>query len=334
MNLNLDMSIITRALHALVSELRQKRLWPVAAVLVAAMIAVPVLLSKSPKPAAQAEVPAPVAPPPSGTALPAISVQPPVHTNLTGHARNPFAAAAGSGPSGLITSATGNAVSSVASAAQNAVNTVTGGGGVPSSPTTTGSVPSGSSSTTTPSSTPTSTPSITGNAKPKPIHTGLTSTQAYAVSISITSSNGGVDSIAPVRLSGLPSDQQPDVTEYGVLQGGRRVLFALHPGTQVSGPGTCIPGILDCEILSLGQDQTEAISTDGPNGLNQVALFAVTGINVTNYSSAAAASKARHEASASGRAWLSQTSLPTLSLFKYEPSLGSVVDLRNLTVGS
>jgi hypothetical protein len=224
----------------------------------------------------------------------------------------------------------------VTSAAQNAVNTVTGGGGVPSSPTTgstTGSVPPSSSPTTTPT-TP-STPSITGNAKPKPIHTGLTSKQAYSVAISITSSNGGVDSIDPLaRLSVLPSDQQPRLIELGVSHHGSRVLFALQPGTVVYGPGSCIPGPIDCEILSLAQDQTESISSQGPNGVFQVALFAVTGITVNNYSSAAAASNARHQASATGRALLAQSSLPTLSLFKYEPGLGSVVDLRNLTVGS
>jgi hypothetical protein len=42
----------------LISELREKRLWPVAAALIVALIAVPLLLSSSSKPVAVAQVPA------------------------------------------------------------------------------------------------------------------------------------------------------------------------------------------------------------------------------------------------------------------------------------
>lgn len=135
------------------------------------------------------------------------------------------------------------------------------------------------------------------------------------------------------RLSVIPNDEQPRLIELGVLQGGGRVLFAVQPGTVVNGPGTCIPGPVDCEIVSLGQDQTESVSAEGPSGLSQVALFAITGISVTDYPSSSAADKARDAASAAGRTLIEASSLPTLSLFQYEPSLGVVVDMRNLTVG-
>jgi hypothetical protein len=154
------------------------------------------------------------------------------------------------------------------------------------------------------------------------------------VALSITNSAGGVDAIDPLaRFSVLPSNDQPRLVELGVLKGGSRVLFALQPGTKVYGPASCIPGPIDCEILELGQDQTESISTQTPTGWSQVALFAITGITVNNYSTTAAANEARERESAAGRAALSASSLPALSLFQYEPSLGSVVDLRNLTVG-
>jgi hypothetical protein len=319
----------------MLGELRQKRLWPVAVVLLAGIVAVPVLLSKSPKPSQQAQGPASVSPPPSGTTLPAISVRStPGHANLKGSSRDPFKAAAGSGgPStGATTGATtGNAVSTVTSIAQNAVNGFNG-----STPTATG--PSSTTATGTSSTTSTGTttssppPSITGNAKPKPVQSGLSSTEAYDVSLSLTNSKNGVDTIDPLaRLSAVPSAQDPRLVELGVLQGGSRVLFAVQRGTVVEGPGTCIPGPLDCEVLSLAQDQTEAASSSGSGA--PVALFAVTGISVTKYSSASAASKARRAGSAAGRALIHHSALPALSLFKYEPGLGSVVDLRNLTVG-
>jgi hypothetical protein len=338
MKLNFDFSAVTRVLQAMLGELRHKRLWPVAAVLLAGIVAAPVLLSKSPKPSTQAQASVPATPPPSGTALPAISVQStPGHANLKGSSRDPFAAAAGSGSTGSTatptTSGAGSVVSTVTSAAQTAVNSFTGSASTGSTSSTTSMT--GTSSTTstgTGTAVPSSPPSITGNAKPKPVQTGLSSRETYDVALSETNSNSGVDTIDPLaRLSVLPSVDQPRLIELGVLQGGSRVLFAVQPGTIVDGPGACIPGPLDCEILSLAQDQTEAVSHTG--GGAPVALFAVTGITVTKHSSAAVTNVARRAASAAGRALFNQSTLPALSLFKYEPSLGSVVDLRNLTVG-
>lgn len=335
MNLNLDLSVVTRLLRATLNELRQKRLWPVALVLLVGIVAVPVLLSKSPKPATEAQAPLPTAPAPSGTALPAINVQAtPSHSQLTGRSRNPFAAAAGSAaPSTSTTSTTpSSAVSTVSNATQSAINALTGGSSVSSASGTSGTGASGTTSTgsgaTTPNAAP---PSITGNAKAKPAPSGLTSTQSYDVALSITNGNG-VAAIDPLeRLTLLPSQQQPLLVELGVLQGGNRVLFAVQPDTVVSGPGTCMPGPIDCEILSLGQDQTESVSSHSDSSV--AALFAVTGITAANHSSAKAAKQARLTESAAGEAALDRSNLPALSLFQYEPSVGSVVDLRNLKVG-
>ncbi len=102
----------------------------------------------------------------------------------------------------------------------------------------------------------------------------------------------------------------------------------------MAGPGVCTPGPIDCEILSLGQDQTEEVAArTGSLGYSEAALFAITGITAADYPSAAAADRARRSASATGRALIDKSTYPTLSLFQYEPSLGSVLDLRNLKVG-
>jgi hypothetical protein len=154
------------------------------------------------------------------------------------------------------------------------------------------------------------------------------------VTISITNSAGGVDTIDPLqRLSILPSQRRPMLVELGVLKGGQRVLFAVQPGTVLSGPGTCTPGPIDCEILSLGQDQIEGLAVRSSTGTVPVALFAVTGIKADQLASAAAADQARRAASAAGRNLLSSSTSSALSLFRYDPSLGAVVDLRNLIVG-
>ena len=185
-----------------------------------------------------------------------------------------------------------------------------------------------------PTSTPTSPPSITSNKKPTPAPAGLASNQAYRVTLAITNPSGGLDTIDSLeRLSVLPSDGQPLLVELGVLKGGHRVLFAVQPGTQVNGPGTCTPGAIDCEVLSLGQDQTEGISLRSANGPVSIGLFAVTGIGAENYSSAAAAGRARRAESSAGRRVLDASKLDALSLFRYDPSVGAVVDLRTLTAG-
>jgi hypothetical protein len=111
------------------------------------------------------------------------------------------------------------------------------------------------------------------------------------------------------------------------------VLFAVQPGAVVTGAGTCIPGPVDCEILSLPQDQTVTLAKQSSNGIQTVALFAVTGISAANHPSVAAADNARQAASAAGRALLGGSSSTALSLFQYEPGIGALVDLRNLTVG-
>jgi hypothetical protein len=197
----------------------------------------------------------------------------------------------------------------------------------------------GSSSTSTSTSTATTgapaAPTATiPTGTPTPAPAGLTATQSYAVKLAITNSTGGLDTIDPLeRLSVLPNNRRAMLVELGVLKGGGRVLFAVQPGAVVSGPGHCIPAPFDCEVLSLGQDQTEALGTQTSRGTSPVALFAVTGITAAGHSSVAAASKARQAVSAAGHSLLSGSTSSALSLFRYEPSLGAIVDLRNLTVG-
>lgn len=151
--------------------------------------------------------------------------------------------------------------------------------------------------------------------------------------MAITTPSGDLNTLDPLeRLSLLPSPQKPLLVELGVLQGGNRVLFAVQPGAAVEGRGVCIPGPLDCEILSLPKGQTEAVGIASPTAVAPVVLLAVTGIRVADHTSAAAAMAIRREASAAGARLLRDSPLSALSLFEYEPSVGAVVDLRNLTV--
>jgi hypothetical protein len=172
---------------------------------------------------------------------------------------------------------------------------------------------------------------IAPKVQPKPAPSGLTKTESYDVSLATTNASGGLNTVDPLeRLSVVSTQSHPRLIELGVLQGGKRVLFALQPGTVVVGRGTCTPGPIDCEILSLGRGQTESVSAAGSSSST---LLAVTSIRVAHYGTVAGANRARRATSAAGRALLNTSTSAALSLFQYQPSRGVVVDLRNLSVG-
>ena len=93
------------------------------------------------------------------------------------------------------------------------------------------------------------------------------------------------------------------------------------------------PGPIDCQLLSLAQNQTEQLSVQSATGVVTVALFSVTGISIDQHPTVTAADAARRVVSAAGLNLLNKSTLSALSLFQYDPSLGAVVDLRNLKVG-
>ena len=76
----------------------------------------------------------------------------------------------------------------------------------------------------------------------------------------------------------------------------------------------------------------ENISTQSAGGAS-IAQFSVTGISAVDHPSVAAANKARNSVSPVGAKLLTNSPLAALTLFNYEPSVGAVVDMRNLTVG-
>jgi hypothetical protein len=330
--MKLDSDKPSAALRKLAGDLRGTRLWPLVIVMLVAIVAVPIALSKSSSGTPLASVPVGTPPPSQGSALPALNVESkPARSRLRGHGRDPFAQK-GSNQSNTQsgTSATpGSGSGSTSGSTASATGTTSGGAA------TSGSSGSASPSSAPPQSTSASPPSITPPSKrPAPPTVGLAPDQSYHVSVGITNSSGGIDTRDPLeRLTVLPGDQQPRLVELGVLDGGSRVLFAVQPGTVVGGPGACIPGPVDCEILSLRPDQTEGISLQTSSGNVPIALFAVTGITAERYSSAAAAARARQAESSSGRALLQSSKLGALSLFRYEPSAGSVVDLSSLSAG-
>ena len=317
-------------------DLKSRKLVPVVAVLLVAIVAVPLVLgSSSSTPSATSGSAALPSAPADG--LPAVSeTTTPPSAKITGRARDPFTPTGGGSAAGPA------AVAARPMSTGTSTATPAGGPSQPSSPVVGGGTPTTSGGGSPTGGSPTTSggnggnpplPSTIPSGHPKHVTPSLKPNQSYSVTLAITNSSGGINSIDPLqRLSLLPSQREPMLVELGVLQGGSRVLFAVEPGTVLSGPGTCVPGPIDCEILSVAQGQTEKVSLSTKNGVTPVALFAVTGISVINHSSAAASQKARRAQSAAGRRVLDHSPLGAVSLFRYEPAVGAVVDLRNLTL--
>ncbi len=327
-------------LKGIVTELRERRLWPVAVALLIGLVAVPVLLTKSPSsaPAAQGAGDGSVA---SGRSVSVKLTASTPQGRLSGASRSPFTQQGGAAPRAL----TGTGTPSLAGSATLGASTASAsiGAGSTSASSSTGSSAGSKSSGAGSSATSGGGSSYSAPAPGAPVATparqaapapaGLSATQTYDVAIQISNASGGLNLIDPVqRLSTIPSASQPLLVELGVEQGGSRVLFAVQPGTVVTGPGACTPGPIDCEILSLAPDQGENVSTQSAGGAT-IAQFAVTDIYAQDHGSAGAASQARNAVSAQGARLLSNSPLSALSLFQYEPSVGAIVDMRNLTVG-
>lgn len=320
-------------LNSIITDLREKRLWPVAVVLLTALVAIPVLLSKS-----AAKVPVAAVPPASAsgsiaalkTALPVVTVSGlPSHSQLKGHGRDPFIQPKLGSSGAPSTTTVGTTTNSTPGSSGSTTSGSTGG--TTTTPTG-GSGGTGGGTTTTPGGT--TTPPIIPSHPANPAPTGLTADQSYQVTVSITNSSGGVNLINPLqRLGLLPSNQRPMLINLGVLKGGKRTLFAVQPGTFFKGPGSCTPGPINCQVLSLGQDQIETLMKQTAGGLVSVAQFAVTKIAAHRFSSSKAATKARDSVSPLGRRLLSRSKSPALFLFPFKSNLGAVVDLRDLKVG-
>ena len=308
-------------------EFRERRLWAIAAVLVIGLIAVPVVFSKS----YSAPPQAPAVPPttPQASTVPALSVHNGASTvPVNGSSRDPFTPQPGaqttaSGGSGGTAVGHGPSTTSsgASSGATGAAGTGSGAGGGSST---------ASQTTTSSSGTTTTTSTTTTTTTPPPPTSGLSATESYRVNLALSTPSGGLHTLNPLeRLSILPSARQPMLIALGVLKGGKRLLFAVVPGTVVSGPGDCIPGPSRCEVLSLAPNQIESVAKTSDQNSSPVATFAVTAIAVRGHSSVAAAMAARSRVSLAGRALLGALNLPILAKFRYEASVGAVVDLRS-----
>ena len=229
----------------------ERRLWPVAIVLVAALAAVPMVLGKDPAPPA----PAPPAPAADADAPGELAAQPivaPTETatrvkrrKVLGTAKNPFGVA----------------------------DTDTASATPPDSPTATAQEPSqdtgatGGSTTPTGGSTPpgtvTPTPAPTTPAEPAP------APKQYAPEeITVRFAAGDDKQRESVkRLQALPSEQEPVLIYMGVQKDGKTAVFLLGDGVEAVGDGECKPSPEQCEKIRLRAGETEFLDVKDESGV-------------------------------------------------------------------
>lgn len=296
-------------MSALRRDLLERRLWPLAVVLVLAVIAVPLLALEHPSASGAA---APVPPHVSLPGLPTATVAAaqPDPALVMGTPRNPFAAGTpkhSSAPAAPLspttTASSTNAAATTAASSTRTASSTTATTVTPTPATTTTasltadqSGPTSSTSSQKSASTTTSTASSTTKAQ------SASSTQSwtiYAVDV-----RAGTSATARVRdnvqrLTPLPSAKQPVAMFMGVLAGGKQAAFALASAVRLSGPGVCHPHKWMCAEIVLSASQTERITMSSAGSKTQAQLvlrLVAVSSSVTHSQSTALAAYERHSA--------------------------------------
>jgi hypothetical protein len=256
--LSLNLGNLRNAVRGLWEELVERRLWPVAIALVVAIVAVPVVMSKS---APQAPAPTPATPAvggasPLGAFQPAVSTEGRKSSQIRKNLRrfgtkNPFT------PKGATftgSSATGTASVTSGATGAGGVATVSGGQATSTGGTDTGSSTgaTGSPATTSPKS------GSTGGG------TGVTY-YTYTVDVRFGKTDN-TQTMTLTKFRALPSSNDPIVVFMGVRNDGETAVFLVSADATTTGDGTCSPSDDACTFLYLKKGEKRMIESVGQDG--------------------------------------------------------------------
>jgi hypothetical protein len=219
------------------NDLIDRRLWPIALALVAALVAVPVMLgggSKSSSPA-PADPLASVASTSGGTAQAAISVSTPStgRTDRPGAVRNPFEQHKLPSPSATATT-------------PQPTQLPTGGGGVNTLPSPSPVVPSTPGYTVTPI-----VPGSGGGKRETPVE------NVWRVNLRFGEPGEQKLRHDIPRLTPLPSATNPFFVFLGVLDDHKTAVFLISSDATATGDGTCKPNPTQCDTIEMKAGDTE-----------------------------------------------------------------------------
>ena len=218
------MNVINDTLRFLV----QRKLWPVAILLLVAAVAVPMLLAKDPAPA------------------PAVAV---VKADESALATDPIVAPVEDGDRAGRRHVLGSRKDPFK---PNATPTPTPTPAAPSTPAASGTPTTGSS----PGSS-TGTPIVPGFTSPTAPVTPAKTYENYELSVRFGPSEAGPTRMNVNRLEALPSSDEPVLIYLGVLKESRTAVFLVDSGTVAQGDGACKPSRATCATIHLKEGETE-----------------------------------------------------------------------------
>jgi hypothetical protein len=298
-----------KQLRDLLSDLVERRLWPVALALVVALVAVPVVLGRggsTPSAPVQDATTADAgnAGGPVEKAEVTLDTSDPIEHDTSARPRSPFKAPAVKKAADASASSGSDASGSAGTTPVAATDTGSSGGASTD-------VTSGAGSTGTPSGTgttdsgSTSGSGSTGTTKSKPktttTPTAEDKTDTYHVSLRLRVDGGELQTIRDVaRLSPLPSVTDPFFVFLGVIETKttheKRAVFIVSSDAAPIGEGSCHPTAQDCETVELAKDQTVYFNYTKPDGAQSQYELQLAGIHKTEVKAQAkaAAAFARH----------------------------------------
>lgn len=297
--------------RAVRADLVEKRLWPVAALLIAAVVAIPVVATMNSS--GSGSTPAPSAPAPGvGVAAGGPAATSTQHTGHLGPLHDPFAGKTGSGSPSAGTSA----------AAPNTAVRVT-----PNTSATTGgstnAAPGGGQTVKPAPATPVPTsPRPTTNLAAK-------SLRVYHVSFHF---GQGTDVRAfrdVTRLEALPSVTTPVVQLLGVMQSGAKAAFLVWNASSASGDGVCRSGKTPCDIVELKPGSSEFVDVVVPGSGTVQFELDLDSIKVTHATTELNALDSHAKQSQAGASLILKSKATALSELKYSTVLGTIVASGN-----
>lgn len=256
-------------------DLREKRLAPLAILLLAGIIAVPIVLAKGQK---QVEAPAqPTTTTPAAASAPVIQSQVQegtVSSKLqTFSARDPFE------PTSKVVASTGTgSTSGGGTSTGSGTSTGNGTGSTPSGGAPTGNGPSTTPGTGTPGNP--GTPGGTGNT------TGETKTTLFTYTTDLRFGQGGdVNAFKGVkRLDLIPTPDDPKIVFLGVTTTGKTAVFLVDQNIGVDTEGRCRPSPDQCNFLYLrpDPDRDQALLTDADGTVYHLRLLAIHRVSISS----------------------------------------------------
>jgi len=270
----------------------QRKLWPVALLLVAAAAAVPMLLGKEP----------------AAPAAPATAAVKSEESTLT---TEPIVVPAGDGDRAQRRRVLGSPKDPFK---PNATPTPTPEPAAPTSPASTGGgdATGGQGPTSAPVSTlgsPGGAPSVPGFTTPMAPVTPKKHYELFELTVRFGSSEEGTQPRQDVkRLEALPSSEEPVLIYLGVLKDNKTAVFMVDSGIVAQGDGECHPSRAACETIHLKEGETEFFdvpseSSDGSTDAAPAAQYQldVVKIRKTVTTSAKKANRSLARVSRSGR---------------------------------